>query len=84
MDYIIVTFESSNFTMQAESVFKKLQIESQIIPTPREITLSCGMSILTHKDNLNKIEELILENKIKVKEIYLKKNNKQYLERLRP
>ncbi|GIW48567.1 MAG: hypothetical protein KatS3mg079_043 [Caloramator sp.] len=85
MEYIIVTFESTNFAIQAESALKSINLNVQIIPTPREITLSCGISILTQIENLKKIDELIKEGKIRVKEVYkYVKDEVKTLERLRP
>ncbi|WP_027308694.1 DUF3343 domain-containing protein [Caloramator sp. ALD01] len=85
MEYIIVTFESTNFAIQAESVLKSRNLNIQIIPTPREITLSCGISILTQIENLNKIDELVKLGKIRIKEVYkYVKDEVKTLERLRP
>lgn len=67
---IIISFESTNYAMQTEAYLKSEGISLQIMPTPREITLSCGLSIKTSVDNLNIIRSLVDKNKIKVKEIY--------------
>jgi hypothetical protein len=69
-EFIIITFDSTNFAMQTESVLKDFGIKHQIIPTPREITLSCGLSIRTSVENLGKVRELIDEGKITIKKIY--------------
>lgn len=68
--YIIVTFDSVNFAMQTEAVLKEKSIEHQIIPTPREITLSCGLSIKTSYKNLIEIKNLSENKSIKIKKIY--------------
>lgn len=68
--YIVVTFESVNFAMQTESVLKSKEIAHQIIPTPREITLSCGLSVKTSEDNLEAIKCLIEDKSIKLKKMY--------------
>ena len=67
---IIISFESTNYAMQTEAYLKNEGVSLQIMPTPREITLSCGLSIKTHVDNLNIIKSLVDKNKIKVKGIY--------------
>lgn len=69
-EYLIITFESTNFAMQTESVLKNLEIVNQIIPTPREITRSCGLSIRTPFENYSKIMDLIHSQKIKNKSLY--------------
>ncbi|QCX33609.1 DUF3343 domain-containing protein [Caloramator sp. E03] len=72
-EYGLITFESVNFAMQAEAVLKGENIYHQIIPTPREITLSCGLSIRFSVDNVNNIKTLVNENRIKIKKIYIVK-----------
>lgn len=68
--YLIITFESTNFAMQAEAFFKASGKMLQIVPTPREITLSCGLSIKTTIDNLEWINKSINSLKMKNKAIY--------------
>jgi CRISPR/Cas system CMR-associated protein Cmr3 (group 5 of RAMP superfamily) len=69
-EYLIITFESTNFAMQAESFFKASDKRHQIVPTPREITLSCGLSIKTSIDNYEWVIENIISSKIKNKGLY--------------
>ncbi|TDT50476.1 DUF3343 domain-containing protein [Fonticella tunisiensis] len=69
--YLLITFNSTNFAMQAESVLKELDIDGQIVPTPREITLSCGLSIRTSMENLEKVQNLIKLGKITNKSLYV-------------
>lgn len=70
IEFIIISFDSTNFAMQAESAFKTEKLSHQVIPTPREITLSCGLSIRTDVQNKDKIFKLMDEGKIKVKAVY--------------
>lgn len=74
-EFLIVTFESTNFAMQTEAVFKGLEITNQIIPTPREITLSCGLSIRTPFENFEKILNLIDQKKIRNKSLFKMKGS---------
>lgn len=69
--YIVITFESVNFAMQTESVLKSKEIKHQIIPTPREITLSCGLSVRTTDDNLEEIKSLVESGAIKNKKMFI-------------
>lgn len=55
---LVLTFESVNFTMQGEKYFEDNGLKLKIIPTPREISSSCGLSILTDISNLDKVREL--------------------------
>ena len=71
MSELVISFESANFAMQTEAYLKNLGIKIQIMPTPREITLSCGLSIKTSVDNLNKIHELVDKEIIRIKGLYV-------------
>jgi hypothetical protein len=71
MSDLIISFESANFAIQTEAYLKKLGVKLQMMPTPREITLSCGLSIKTSVDNLNKISELVDKEIIRIKGIYV-------------
>ncbi|MCX7883480.1 MAG: DUF3343 domain-containing protein [Caloramator sp.] len=74
-EYCLITFESVNFAMQAESVLKNEGIYHQVIPTPREITLSCGLSIRFNVDNVEKIKTFVDNKKINIKKIYIVKGS---------
>lgn len=69
--YLLITFTSSNYAMQCESVLKSEGMKAQVIPTPREITLSCGLSILSEIENLERVRELVWGNRIVIKKIYV-------------
>jgi hypothetical protein len=69
-EYLIITFASTNFAMQAENELKAAGIKHQIIPTPRQITLSCGLSIMTACENADEVKKHILDGKIRSKAIY--------------
>lgn len=63
---LVLTFQSVNFAMQAESVFKSEGMDLKIIPTPREISSSCGLSVMTDPSLLDKTKELDQAGRIKV------------------
>lgn len=74
-EFLVVTFDSTNYAMQTEAALKTLEIKNQIIPTPREITLSCGLSIRTPFENFDKIVDLIEQEKIRNKSLYKMKGS---------
>lgn len=69
-EYLLVTFDSTNFAMQAESQLKAVKIDLQVIPTPREITRSCGLSIKTSVKNMDEVSVLNDSGRIKIKSMY--------------
>ena len=56
--YGVATFQSTHHTIQAEEVIKEKGLGYKIIPTPREITLSCGLSIIFDLNDLDAIKEM--------------------------
>lgn len=57
MKYLMLTFESVNHTMMTESKLKSEGFEIKTIPTPREISNSCGLTIRMDMDDLEKVRE---------------------------
>ena len=45
MNYLILTFLSTHHVLKAEQVLLSKGIKLDIIPTPKDITSECGMSI---------------------------------------
>jgi hypothetical protein len=45
MNYLILTFQSTHLVLKAEQVLLSKGIKLDIIPTPKDITSECGMSI---------------------------------------
>lgn len=69
-EYGIITFESTHHAMAAESALKENGIYTKTIPTPRDITLSCGLSILVTPDNIDKVQSMGKEGSLKFKALY--------------
>lgn len=57
MKYLMLTFESVNHTMMTESKLKSDGFEIKTIPTPREISNSCGLTIRMSMDDLDRIRD---------------------------
>jgi hypothetical protein len=70
--YYIITFNNTHGAISAESVLKETGIKNIIMPTPTFITKSCGLSLKVENDDIEKIKELIQNDKITAKGIYLK------------
>lgn len=69
-DYGVVTFKSTSHAIKGESVFKDEGIKFKTIPTPREITSSCGLSIRFSLDDINIVEEFIESKDLAINGIY--------------
>lgn len=52
MDTILAVFGNRNHTMQFASYLKKMGVRCKTISTPREISVSCGISAVFPAQNL--------------------------------
>lgn len=68
--YGVITFKSTHHTIQFENFLNEKGIHFKTIPTPREITKSCGLAILFNLDDLNPIKDIIEENTVQIEAIY--------------
>ena len=68
--YGVLTFQSTHHTIQAEEVFKEKEIGYKIIPTPREITLSCGLAIVFDLHDLEDIKDMVENKDINIANVY--------------
>lgn len=68
--YGVVTFKSTHHTIQAEGYFKEREIAFKTIPTPREITKSCGLAIIFTLDDLDSVKDMVDKEEIKIESVY--------------
>ncbi len=66
----VVVFESTHYAIAAEKLFKELKLPVEIIPTPREITSSCGLSIKFNEGLMEEIKGILKDGNILIKGIY--------------
>lgn len=66
----VIVFKSTHHTIQAEGFFKNRGIGIKTIPTPREITKSCGLAIVFDLDILSVVKEMIDNNEINIDSVY--------------
>ncbi|MDO5649323.1 MAG: DUF3343 domain-containing protein [Gallicola sp.] len=50
MEALLLTFQSVNHTMLTEKILKDEKKKIKVIPTPRQISQSCGLSIMMDMD----------------------------------
>ena len=68
--YGLITFKSTNFALQGEQIFKENSLIFKTIPTPRDVSTSCGLSLLFLMDDIDKIKELIDEGHLNIDGLY--------------
>lgn len=69
-EYGLITFKSTQLALQGEANFKEADIHFKTIPTPREVSHSCGLSLLFAIDDLKGVKELIETGKLNIDELY--------------
>lgn len=62
-----IAFTNISYVLMAENILKKEQIKCKLVPTPRVIDLSCGLSIMYRKE-----DEKLIDNKLKQNGIIIK------------
>ncbi len=78
----VIAFQSTQYAMKAEKELNQFEIKT--IPTPREITASCGLSILFKEEDLEKIKQELAkwQDNQQMQEIYRINHEKNIVERL--
>ena len=70
MKYFILV-ENAMIATELLEILRKEKIKATLAPTPRQASHACGVSVyLYNKEDLEKIEPLAKENKIKIDEIF--------------
>ncbi|NLJ72624.1 MAG: DUF3343 domain-containing protein [Syntrophomonadaceae bacterium] len=79
-NFYLFTFSNTTDALKAEKVLKNNNYEHILIPTLREISSSCGLSVKVRPELTNIIKELLDSNKINFANIYrVEKKDKDYL-----
>jgi hypothetical protein len=68
MAYFVLTFQSTHHVMKAEKILLQAGIKHEIIPTPKNISSECGMSVRISDGDFNvDVETLMVANRIQVR-----------------
>jgi putative Se/S carrier protein len=69
-EYTLITFKSTHHSIAAEEVFEEKDMDFKTIPTPREVSHSCGLALLFSIEDIEKVKEIIEKEKIKIDGLY--------------
>lgn len=64
MDYSIILFYSTHYTISGANALEKEKIENKMIPVPRHISSDCGYCIRIRREDKNEVEDIIKKNNI--------------------
>lgn len=68
--YCVFTFAATAHALKAEKVLKGSEAEFIVIPTLREISTSCGLSVKINPDNLNEYHNELVSNGVVIDGAY--------------
>lgn len=60
----VIAFNSTHHAIKSEKLIKAAGMEMITLPTPREISASCGMSIMFEIENIDAIKKMLDENNV--------------------
>lgn len=66
----IVSFNSTHHAIRTDKIFSENKVTSMTLPTPREITASCGISIRFLYEDIDKVIKILQNNNIEYKGIF--------------
>jgi hypothetical protein len=70
-EFVGITFNSTNHTLKAEKLLLEEGINLIVIPTPREISTSCGLTIKLFQDDLLKSLKILRDSHVDIANTYL-------------
>ena len=72
---VVISFDSTNFAMMADKCFSEEHFEKMVIPTPRAISNSCGISLMIEEDSIEGAKKIIKHNNLTINGIFKIENN---------
>ena len=72
----VITFKSTHYAIKGDLIFKEHNINYRTIPTPREISRSCGLAIKFNLEDYDSIRYIIEKKGLNIEGVYMiTKNN---------
>lgn len=68
-------FDSTHLALAGEKAAQREQITHVVIPTPRELTASCGLALKFDKCDLRALQQALLGQKVPAKFYYIDREN---------
>lgn len=81
MNYLVV-FDSVHQAIRAEKMLLAQGIAIEMVPTPREISASCGQSIALGEEAFRKGFQILLQKEISFQGVYHVRKQERIFERL--
>lgn len=59
MEYLLVSFRSRQSTVKISDILTKSGVENEIVNTPKEAQIGCGLSIKISKHSLYRVRQIL-------------------------
>jgi len=69
-EYGVVLFNTTSSAMKAEKVLEKAGLESKLIPTPRQFSSDCGISLRFRWDDFDGVKSLLFSANVELNSIH--------------
>lgn len=73
--YCVFTFATTSYALKAERVLKAVDADFMVIPTLREISSSCGLSVKFLPDKLEEYASELNDHQVAIESVYRVKKN---------
>ena len=68
--YSVVLFRSSSHALRAEKVLQGAGIPNKMIPTPRQLSADCGMSLRFSRADKARVARVLAEHQVPINGIH--------------
>jgi len=68
----LIAFDSTQQAIRTEMLLEYAEIEIDTMPTPKEITAGCSLTVAFNKEDLPKVVRILRQEKVEIRGIYLK------------
>lgn len=72
---LLIAFDSTQQALRAEMLLEYAEIENDMCPTPKQITAGCALSLEFPCDDLERVKQIVLEERVEIRGIYAKEED---------
>jgi len=69
-DYCVITFASTSGALKGERIMKAAERLFVIMPTPREVSTSCGLSLKVRPEDIEESYQVLREGGVEIVGVY--------------
>lgn len=68
---MLIAFDSTQQALRTEMLLEYADIEIDILPTPKEITAGCALTIEFPREQLEKVKHIIAQEHVEIRGIFV-------------